>query len=653
MLQNNSLLAQLKQDIRSQTPRVTGTIKATDKSYGFMDGDDGNSYFIPPPHMKNVIHGDRVEAALHTENERQSVEPEVLLEPGLSRFIGRVKKREGRVSVVPDHPSIRNTLSARLAKQLDDSTINDGDWVEAKLLRHPLKPDDRSFYVQVEALIAPSDAADVPWRVTLARHALEQASPSDKSEWPLLEDSLAREDLTDRPFFTIDSASTQDMDDALCIRERDEGGWVLTVAIADPTAYVQAGDSVDLEARQRAFTVYLPGQNVTMLPETLANDLCSLKEDQVRPALACDITVAADGSIEDHRFFAAHVTSKAKLSYDNVSNWLEGTEGATWTPDFDHGESQLKALEALTHARYQWRLANALVFADRPDYAFELDEVGNVLAIHAEPRRIAMRMIEESMILANICCAKHLAEHVGHGIYNVHTGVAPEKRDQAVEFLATQGVEATPDQLGELERFTALRRSIEAKGDAWLDARLRRFQGYVTITATPGPHFGMGLEAYATWTSPIRKYGDMINHRLLKQTLAQGETALPAAETETETEHLTERRRLNRMAERDVKDWLYVRFLREAAETNQPFDAEIMDIKRGGMRVRLLDNGATVFMPSSTLHSDKTAVAIDDKDGIVRISDAVAYRLGDAVRIELSEAREDTRSLIGRPAAAQ
>ncbi|MCM2130875.1 exoribonuclease II [Larsenimonas rhizosphaerae] len=653
MLQNNSLLAQLKQNLRSQTPRVTGTIKATDKSYGFMDADDGNSYFVPPPFMKNVLHGDRVEAVLHTENERQSVEPDSLLEPGLDRFIGRVRKRDGKLAVTPDHPSIRLAMNARMGKRMGDQEVADGDWVEARLLRHPMKPDDKSFFVQIEALIAPKDAADVPWRVTLARHALEQASPADEAPRTLRDEGLEREDLTEVPFFTIDSASTQDMDDALSIIERPEGGWRLTVAIADPTGYIAPNDPVDREARQRAFTVYLPGQNVTMLPESLANDLCSLKENEQRPVLACDIDIAADGELTGHRFFAATICSKARLAYDKVSAWIETPEQADWAPNFERGAEQLKALEAMTLARYQWRLTHALVFGDRPDYAFELDEAGNVLAIHAEHRHISQRMIEESMIVANVCCARHLAEHVGHGIYNVHLGIAPEKREAAAEFLAGQSINATAEQLDQLDYFTALRRDIDASGNLWLEARLRRFQGYVNMTATPGPHFGMGLDAYATWTSPIRKYGDMINHRLIKQTLSGQADGMPAAETEAETEHLTERRRLNRMAERDVKDWLYVRFLSDDAANAREFAAEIMDIRRGGMRVRLPENGATVFLPASSLHSDRDAVAIDDKEGMVTIKDALTWRLGDTLTIALTEAREETRSLVGRPAASE
>ncbi|RUR33527.1 exoribonuclease II [Vreelandella andesensis] len=647
MLQNNSLLAQLKQQIRDTTPRAEGVIKATEKGFGFLETDSGESYFVPPPAMKQVLHGDRVEAVIHENGDKKSVEPEKLIEAGLDRFVARVQKREDRLAVVPDHPSIRNVLKARIKNSLDEATIADGDWVVARLVRHPLKEKDRGFFSQIDELVAKSDDPAVPWRVTLARHALEQECPDAGTEWPLHDEGLTREDLTAQPFFTIDGEKTRDMDDALHVEALENSGWRLSVAIADPTAYVEEGHAADLEARTRAFTVYLPGQNVTMLPEQLADDLCSLWEGQDRPALACSLDINADGSLGDYRFFAANVKSHAKLAYDRVSDWIDGQ--GDWAPA-DNIAEQLKALRDLTEARTAWRNEHALVFKDRPDYAFDLDDAGNVLGIRTEDRRIANRMIEESMIAANACCADFLAKHIGHGIFNVHRAFEPEKAESAQEFLATQEIEVAQEALTELAHYKELKRALESRDDAWLDARLRRFQGFTSMSAQPGPHFGLGLPAYATWTSPIRKYGDMVNHRLIKRVL-KGEQA-PAEASQQLTEQLTERRRLNRMAERDVKDWLYVRYLTPAAQNQDTFDAEIMAINRGGMRVRLLENGATAFVPAPLMHSDRAKVVIDDKEGRIQIEGKERYKLGDPLRVVLTEAREETRSLVAKPTAA-
>nr|WP_299245522.1 exoribonuclease II [uncultured Halomonas sp.] len=644
MLQNNALLAQLKQQIRETTPRVEGVIKGTDRGFGFLETDSGESYFVPPPAMKLVLHGDRVEAVLKEEGDKKSVEPERLIETGLDRFIARVQKRDGRLAVIPDHPSINNVLKARIKRSLDEDSIDDGDWIVARLVRHPLKPDDRAFFSQIDELIAKHDDPAVPWRVTLARHALEQASPQSDEEWALADEGLERKELTDTPFFTIDGENTRDMDDALYIESRSNGGWRLSVAIADPTGYVAEGHAVDLEAQTRAFTVYLPGQNVTMLPEVLADDLCSLKEGQERPVLVCELDIAADGSLGDYRFFAATMRSHARLVYDKVSDWLENQ--GDWAPEKAIG-SQLQALAAMTEARTGWRTQHALVFKDRPDYAFDLDAAGNVLDVRIEERRIANRMIEESMIAANACCADLLADKVGHGIFNVHRAFEPEKADAALEFLTAQQIEVAREALLELPRYRELKRALEERNDAWLDARLRRFQGFTSMAARPGPHFGLGLASYATWTSPIRKYGDMVNHRLIKRVL-KNERA-PAEASEVLTEQLTERRKLNRMAERDVKDWLYVRYLTPAAKAQQTFEAEVINVNRGGMRVRLAANGATAFVPAPLMHSDRDKVAIDDKEGRIHIEGEERFKLGDDIRVILTEAREETRSLVARP----
>lgn len=645
MLQNNPLLAQLKQQIRSSTPRAEGVIKATDKNFGFLESDDGKSYFVPPPVMKQVLHGDRVEAIIHEDGEKTSAEPQKLITPGLDRFVARVRQREGRLGVVPDHPSIRQTLGARVKRNLDEAGIGDGDWVVARLLRHPLKENDRGFFAQIDELIAKADDPAVPWRVTLARHALEQECPDPGSNWAIRDEGLERQDLTAEPFFTIDNEKTCDMDDALWVRRRDDGGWQLTVAIADPTAYIDEAHAADLEARTRAFTVYLPGRNITMLPEQLSHDLCSLREGVDRPVLVCSLDINPDGSPGDYRFFAATIRSQAKLAYDRVSDWLEGQ--GDWAPA-DHIAEQLRALEELTGARTAWRSEHALVFQDRPDYEFELDDTGNVLGIRIEQRRVANRMIEEAMIAANACCADFLANRIGHGIFNVHHAFDAEKVKSALEFLGAQQIEVEREALTELPRYRELRRALTSRRDAWLDARLRQFQGFAALCAQPGPHFGLGVPAYATWTSPIRKYGDMVNHRLIKRVL-KGENA-PAEASQQLTEQLSERRRLNRLAERDVKDWLYVRYLSAAAREGQTFEAEVIAINRGGMRVRLTANGATAFVPASLIHGQRDQLALDDKEGRIYVAGEERFKLGDATVIALTEAREETRSLVARPA---
>ncbi len=643
MFQDNPLLAQLKQQLHSQTPRAEGVVKATEKGFGFLEVDGQKSYFIPPPQMKKVMHGDRIIAVIHTEKDRESAEPEELVEPFLSRFVGRIQRKDDRLSIVPDHPLIKDVIPCRADRSVTHD-FKEGDWAVAEMRRHPLKG-DRTFYAELTQFITFGDDHFVPWWVTLARHNLEKEAPNGVAT-QLLDEGLQRTDLTALDFVTIDSASTEDMDDALYVEERADGKLQLTVAIADPTAWIAEGSDIDNHAKIRAFTNYLPGFNIPMLPRELSDDLCSLRANEVRPVLACRMTIDNEGSIEDDiTFFAATITSKAKLAYDDVSDWLENN--GAWQPPSDAIAQQVRLLQRVCLARAQWRQTHALVFKDRPDYRFILGEKGEVLNIVAEPRRIANRIVEESMIAANICAARVLRDTLGFGVYNVHMGFDPASSEQLAALLKTHGMHVDAEEVLTLAGFCKLRRELDAQPSGFLDSRIRRFQSFAEISIDPGPHFGLGLEAYATWTSPIRKYGDMINHRLLKAIIKGESIARPQADT---TVQMTERRRLNRMAERDVGDWLYARYLQDKAGTDARFAAEIIDISRGGMRVRLVDNGAVAFIPAPFIHAVRDELVCSQETGTVQIKGEAVYKVTDVIDVTIAEVRMETRSVIARPA---
>ena len=644
MFQDNPLLAQLKQQLHSQTPRAEGGVNGTEKGFGFLEVDGQKSYFIPPPQMKKVMHGDRVIAVIHSDKDRESAEPEELVEPFLSRFVGKVHRKDDRLSIVPDHPLLKEAIPCRAMRGVEHD-FKEGDWAVAEMRRHPLKG-DRGFYAELTQFITFGDDHFVPWWVTLARHNLEKEAPNGVAT-EMLDEGLERVDLTALDFVTIDSASTEDMDDALFVEALADDKLQLTVAIADPTAWIAEGSKLDDIAKVRAFTNYLPGFNIPMLPRELSDDLCSLRAQEVRPVLACRMTIAADGTIEEEiTFFAATIESKAKLVYDEVSDWLEGKAG--WQPPSESIANQIRLLHRVCLSRSEWRTQHALVFKDRPDYRFVLGEKGEVLDIVAEPRRIANRIVEESMIAANICAARVLRDKLGFGIYNIHLGIDPANGEALAALLKTHGMHVDAEEVLTLEGFCKLRRELDAQPSGFLDSRIRRFQSFAEISTEPGPHFGLGLDAYATWTSPIRKYGDMINHRLLKAIIKSETVARPQDDA---TLQMAERRRLNRMAERDVGDWLYARFLKDKAATDTRFAAEIIDISRGGMRVRLVDNGAVAFIPAPFLHAVRDEMVCSQENGTVTIKGETVYKVSDVIDVTIAEVRMETRSVIARPLA--
>lgn len=649
MFQDNPLLAQLKQKIQENLPKKEGTIKATEKGFGFLEVDSKTSFFIPPPYMKKCLHGDKVKAIIRTENDRDQAEPEELLEHNLTRFIGRVKMFKGKLNVTPDHPQLKKqALKAKTQKGLNPNDFAEGDWVVAHLIQHPLKG-DAGFLVEISKKITDANDKIAPWWVTLAENDLPNSEPAGIDNWELKDDAdLERIDMTHIPFVTIDGQSTKDMDDALYAKKNANGDFELTIAIADPTAYITPESDMDKVARERGFTIYLPGRNIPMLPRDLADDLCSLIEGEVRPALCCTVTVDKEGVIgDDIQFFAAHIKSHARLVYEHVSDWLENGESPEWQPN-DEIAQIVRDLYEFSLARANWRQTNAVVFPDRPDYRFELSEDNDVVAIHADMRRTANRLVEESMITANICAGKTLRANFDCGVFNTHAGFKPEKIADVVALVNPEGeLPFTAESIATLEGFAALRRWLGQQDTSYLDNRIRKAQAYSEMGNQPLPHYAMGLDIYATWTSPIRKYGDMINHRMLKA-FVLGKDPVQTAD-ETVGEELALHRKHHNMAERKVGDWLYARTLAEEPSKETKFSAEIFDINRAGMRVRLIENGAAAFIPSSLIMANKERIECNGEQGTISIDKQLEFRLGDVLEVVLTDVNQENRNVVAKP----
>lgn len=650
MFSDNPLLAQLKQQIQENLPKKEGTVKATDKGFGFLDLDGKKSIFIPPPFMKKCLHGDRISAIIRTDNGKDNAEPEELVEHGLTRFVGRVKRQKGKLLVAPDSPSFkRTTLLAKTKIGISADSLNEGDWVVANLINHPLT-NKKPFLVEITELVATANDKIAPWWVTLAENNLPNTEPEGIDEWVLNDaQGVNRIDLTDLPFITIDGESTKDMDDALYASKNSDGTIELIVAIADPTAYIASDSEMDKVARDRGFTIYLPGRNIPMLPRDLADNLCSLIEGEIRPSLCCKVTIGSDGSIsKDIEFFLANIRSHSQLSYTQVSDWLEGVENS-WCPS-PSLEPVITALNEASQLRATWRELNAIVFKDRPDYRFELDAQSNVVAIHTEQRRSANKLVEEAMVTANICAGHILANKLNTGIFNIHHGLKSDKVTAALDLVAASSDSETQfseDEIKTLDGFCRLRRQISKLEDNYLDYRFRKFQSYGETSNTPSAHFAMGLDLYATWTSPIRKYGDMINHRLLKSIIiGQESTQLP---DDTVGQELALHKKHHRMAERKIADWLYSLILHPEVKNNTIYQGEIFDIGRAGLRVNIIENGATAFIPLSLIIDDKERIIANVDEGKVMIDDSCAYKLGDTLNLQLHEVNQATRSIVAKP----
>lgn len=655
MFQDNPLLAQLKQQIHDSKEQVEGVVKSTDKAYGFLECDK-KTYFIAPPSMKKVMHGDKIKATIEKQGDKEQAEPEALIEPMLTRFIAKVRfNKDNKLQVLVDHPSINQPIGAQQAKSVKEE-LQEGDWVVANLKNHPLR-DDRFFYATINQFICRADDEFAPWWVTLARHEQSRYPVQGVEHYEML-DQKTRENLTALHFVTIDSESTMDMDDALYIepitQNSTQTGWKLVVAIADPTAYIALDCQIEQEAKQRCFTNYLPGFNIPMLPRELSDELCSLIANETRPALVCYIETDLAGNITAKpHFVSAYVQSKAKLVYNNVSDYLEQTNNQ-WQPETPEIAQQIHWLHQFTKARIQWRKTHSLLFKEKPDYAFVLAENGKVQEIKAEYRRIANQIVEEAMIIANICAAQFLHEQAKTGIFNTHSGFDKKYLENAHNFLmanlaneqnqAELAVRYSVENLATLNGYCQMRHDIDHLESDYVALRLRRYLTFSEFKSELAPHFGLGLEGYATWTSPIRKYSDMVNHRLIKAVLSQQPCEKPQNEV---LARLQEARRQNRLVERDIADWLYCRYLSPKVAENVEFNAEVQDVMRAGLRVQLLENGASLFIPAATLHNNKEEIQLNPDELALYIKGDRTYKIGDMVKVKLTEVKETTRSIVG------
>ena len=652
MFQDNPLLNQLKQTMQENTPKRTGVVKASERGFGFLETDKGKRFFIAPSDMKKVLHGDKISATIQENGDKSTAHPIELKQTAITEFIAQLSINDKRISLKPNNPLLHGFFKIKGAMQLAKQGYHDGDWVKVKLLTHALE--GNGFLTEIVEKVAEHNDPFAYRLIAVATHQLPNKAPDFDHPWQVIDPELERRDLTKTPFFTIDGLNTQDMDDALFIEENEQG-WALTVAISDPSAYVPEDTEMDKEAKKRSFTLYLPNFNVPMLPRDLSDSLCSLKEGEKRATICCTMQIAQDGEIiGEPEFFAAYIKSRYRLNYHDVSTYLENDELAEnqWKPN-KILDQLLRILDQATNQRHQWRCKNTVVIKSQPDYTLKLNNKGEVYEILCEPRRTANRLVEESMIAANVCAGKFLDKHKQSGVFNVHSGFATDRLDKAVTLLAEYGITADKASLATLEGYVKMRQDAAILHNAYLDHRLRRLLAYADTSATPAPHFTMGVSHYATWTSPIRKYGDLINHRLIKSVLMQQESTKVDPEIGA---HLNEARKSQRMAERDVNNLLYCQYLKDQENSDWRYKAEIFDIVKAGCRVRVQENGATFFVPSSLLgktgkgtkNEETKKIECVREQGVVKVADQIELQLGDVIDVMLTSVKPESRQLIAK-----
>ena len=449
-----------------------------------------------------------------------------------------------------------------------------------------------------------------------------------------------REDWRDLPLLTIDPADAKDHDDAVHAAPDDDprnpGGFIVTVAIADVAAYVRPGSSLDREALERGNSVYFPDRVVPMLPERISNDLCSLRPDEDRPALAVRMVLSADGRKLRHRFHRIMMRSCAKLAYQQAQAAIDGHGDPAAAELLD---TVLRPLWAAYACARRARDEREPLELDLPERKIMLKRDGTVDTVVVPVRLDAHRLIEEFMILANVAAAETLEDRRTPLLYRAHDEPSVEKLRGLGEVLASIGIKLTAQGALRPEFFNRILKRVEGSEHAPLiNEVVLRTQAQAEYAHENYGHFGLNLRRYAHFTSPIRRYADLIVHRALIRALDMGRDGLPDAtipELPEIAAKISAAERRAMAAERETIDRLIAHHLVDQIGTI--FTGRIGGVTRSGLFVKLADTGADGFVPAATLGADyfrydeALHALVGDRTG-------ETHRLGDVVEVRLVEA---------------
>jgi len=635
MLDKNALaqLKSLKKEIHDSTPRHEGRVRTTGGRFGFVNTDDGKQFFISPDEMEKLLPGDVIQFRVEPAGEgKEQAFAEKLISSEQSEFFGRYIIRGKGHFIEPDHPTLNRWIFVPPSARKNAA---EGDYVQAHISKHPYPAG--KVQADIDAIIGKPDDDHIENTFIKAKwHLAETFSAEVEQEVQALTaqgtEAIAAErtDLTHLPFVTIDSANTRDIDDALYAEALSEG-WSLWIAIADPAALVTPGSALDSEAHHRATSVYLPDQVIPMLPAELSEQLCSLQEGENRLAVVTELKVLEDGSIDNVHVYNALIRSHAKLSYQNMAAFIEGEASAI------PAELQGPAvhLDGCAKALAAWRNNECLLMDDRPDYKLITDEKGKVKEIVRIERNQAHRLVEECMLACNRSIASWLAEK-GAGFFIEHSGVRTERKGEVAALLKEQlPLDAKPS-LETLQDYVSLMQQAD-KSSSELPLRMIVSRQLERSNLSNGakPHFGLGFEHYTTFTSPLRKYNDLLIHRTV-HALLKGET--PERYPEELLADVQNAQTNARVAAQQSESWLKLQWL-EQQDKDAVYDASIVHMNSATITVRLEDNGIEGTVDRRKAGKEWTF----DTKTLSHRSDNASFVLGQIVKVRIKDIQPQVR----------
>jgi ribonuclease R len=635
--------------VASKLDLIRGGVIANAEGYGFLRPEEGGEdLYLSPAEMRKVLHGDRVLASVvgvDRRGRRQGAIVEVL-ERRSPRLVGRVVEEGGLVLVAPDDRRLHQDILITPGK---DRGARSGQIVVVEITDQPTSqrgPMGRIMTVLGERL-TPSlvvemaiASHDLPhdWPAAALRDAAEVESDVSAAE------IKGRVDLRATPLVTIDGADAKDFDDAV-FAEPNDAGFRLLVAIADVSHYVQPGGAIDTEAYNRSTSVYFPGFVVPMLPETLSNGICSLNPKVERLCMVCEMQVDHDGEVARSKFYPAVMRSFARLTYTRVWQAI-GEKDADARHELADVMPQLRNLHQLYRLLSKARQKRGAIDFESREVDFRLAPTGEVVQLASHERNDAHKLIEECMIAANVEAAKYLQKKRIPAPYRVHAPPPASKYEDLLEFLREFKLTLPPISQVTPADFSALLKKVRKRPDASLiESVLLRSQSLAVYQPEDPGHFGLGLEFYTHFTSPIRRYPDLLVHRAIRYALGGGKP--PAYEYSPSAMasmcvHCSHNERRADEAERDVDERYKCAWMEK--HVGSEFEGIVAGVTSFGLFVELTESKISGLvhitqLPNDYYHFDATRRLLSgERRGL-------KFRLGDAVRVQVLRASLEDRKI--------
>lgn len=637
---------------------IEGRLSMTAKGFGFVipderETDEDTDVFVPPQYIGSAMHGDRVAVkAVPATEEGRSREGEIIevLERANEKIVGTFESSRNFGFVTPDNTKLNHDI---FVHHKNFNGAKTGSKVVVKVTKWP--EGHRNAEGTVVEVLGKSGAPGVDILSVMRQYDLDEKFPeavqqaaSAMEENPAPNEYEGRADRRDLPIVTVDGEDSKDLDDGVYARKNADGSYFLGVYIADVSWYVRENQPLDREAYERGTSVYLVDRVVPMLPKELSNGICSLNAGVDRLSMACEMQISAEGEVTSYEILPTVIHVYRRLTY-NIVNKVLVDKAEPFVSDNEDIKAMLMNLAELRNILKAKRHRRGSIDFEVPEVKVKLDENGHPVALIKREGSLAESIIEECMLIANETVAKHMDNKQLPFMYRVHEQPSEEKIERLNNLLAAFGLFVRQDEAGQIKPMDVQRVLAKVEGrpeERIISTVALRSMQQARYSEQSLGHFGLAARYYTHFTSPIRRYPDLIVHRLLRETFATGSIPVERQEKLRSllpeiADHSSERERLAIEAERETTDMKKIEYM--ADYVGEEFTGVISGVTAFGLFIEL-DNGVEGLVHVSTMTNDFYEY-VEEQFAMVGEHTQQKYRLGDEVEVLLVRANIEERNL--------